>query len=162
MPPGIKKVFQSTTDFSMEVVRTQVFEAADLPNVVKVRDGYKLQSLLAYLKQPAPPAAPTVAWPSMGKDTVKYRHDAFDAIDKLGNKLFVETRFFDYLDFALQFAPAGPEEEAIRARLARIGIGSGSKFAFKDLSVEHGATILPGVRERTRKVDEKFAGICRP
>jgi hypothetical protein len=146
-PPGIKKVFQSTTDFSIGIFRTQLFDAADLPNVVKVQDGYKLQPLSAYLKQPAPPTVPTPAWPPLGKDVVKAHRDAFDAIDKLENKLFVETHFFDYLDFALQFAPAGPEEEAIRARLARIGIGPGSKFAFKDLSVEHKAAILLGMRE---------------
>jgi len=30
----------------------------------------------------------------------------------------VKTNFFQYLDFALQFAPPGPEETAIRAQLA--------------------------------------------
>ncbi len=158
-PPGIKKVFQSTTDFALGVYRTQLFNAADMPNVVKVQDGYKLQSLSAFLKQPAPPAASTPAWPTLGKDVVKPHHDALDAIDKLENKLFVETHFFDYLDFALQFAPAGPEEEAIRAKLARIGIGPGSKFAFKDLSAEHKAAILLGMREGSKKVDERAATI---
>ena len=33
----------------------------------------------------------------------------------------VKTGFFDYLDFALQFAPAGPEEKEICAKLARLG-----------------------------------------
>ncbi len=54
----------------------------------------------------------------------------------------MKTNFFEYLDFALQFAPAGPEEEAIRAKLASIGIGPGKKFNFKDLSLEHKAAIL--------------------
>jgi hypothetical protein len=35
-PPGIKKMFRSTTQFSLAAYRTQLFNAADMPNVVKV------------------------------------------------------------------------------------------------------------------------------
>ena len=105
-PAGIKKVFRSTTQFSLAVYRTQLFNAADMPNVVKVQAGYKAQPLSAYLKQPAPPAAPAINFPKIDAEMVK-------------------TGFFEYLDFALQFAPPGPEEKAIRAKLARIGIGAG-------------------------------------
>ena len=137
-PAGIKKVFQSSTDFSLAVFRTQLFNAADMPNVIKVQDGYKAQPLSAYLKQPAPPAASSVAWAKFDKDLVK-------------------TEFFEFLDMALQFAPPGPEEEAIRAKLASIGIGPGKKFAFKDLSLEHKAAILIGMKEGDKKVTERVA-----
>ena len=123
-PPGIKKVFQSTTDFSLGVFRTQLFNAEDMPNVIKVQDGYKVQPLSAYLNQPAPPAAPRCR------------------LGRSSTRTCVKTEFFDFLDIALQFAPAGPEEEAISAKLASIGIGPGKKFAFKDLSLEHKAAIL--------------------
>jgi hypothetical protein len=53
-PPGIKKVFRSSTQFSLAGYRTQLFNAADLPNAVKVQAGYKVQPLSAYLNQPAP------------------------------------------------------------------------------------------------------------
>ncbi len=158
-PPGIKKVFQSTTDFALGVYRTQLFNPKDMPNVVKIQDGYKLQPLSAYLKQPAPAAPPTPDWPSLGKDAVTPHHDALDALVKLENKVFVETHFFDYLDFALQFAPPGPEEADIRAKLARIGVGGDKKFAFKDLSAEHKAAILLGMRDGLKKVEEKAATI---
>ena len=88
-PAGIKKVFRSSTQFSAVAYRTQLFNAKDMPNVVKVQSGYKAQPLSAYLKQPAPPAAPAINFPKIDKDMVK-------------------TNFFEYLDFALQFAPAGP------------------------------------------------------
>ena len=39
------------------------------------------------------------------------------------NKEMVKDNFFEYLDFALQFAPASPEEQEVRAKLAKIGIG---------------------------------------
>ena len=137
-PAGIKKVFRSTTDFSLAAYRTQLIDPKDMPNVLKVQAGYKVQPLSAYLKQPPPPAAPAIDFPKIDKEMVK-------------------TNFFDYLDFALQFAPAGPEEEAIRAKLASIGIGPGKKFNFKDLSLEHKAAILLAMKEGDSKVDKYLA-----
>ena len=40
--------------------RTQLFNPDDMPNVEKVQAGYKVQPLSAFLKQPAPPAAPKI------------------------------------------------------------------------------------------------------
>jgi hypothetical protein len=137
-PAGIKKVFHSTTQFGLTIFRTQLFNADDMPNVVKVQAGYKAQPLSAYLHQPAPPAAPTIQFPKIDKEMVK-------------------TGFFEYLDFALQFAPAGPEEKAIRAKLARIGIGAGKKFDFKELSLEHKLEVGLGMKEGEKKVDEAMA-----
>ena len=64
-PRGIKKVFQSTTDFSLAVFRTQLFDAKDMPNVKKVQAGYRARPLSAYLKSPAPPAPAAVAFPKI-------------------------------------------------------------------------------------------------
>jgi hypothetical protein len=55
-PASIKKVFRSSTQFSIAIYRTQLFNPEDMPNVVKIQAGYKVQPLSAYLKQPAPPA----------------------------------------------------------------------------------------------------------
>src|SRR5205814_4789438 len=70
-PTGIKKVFQSSTQFSAVAYRTQLFNAEDMPNVVKVQAGYKSQPLSTYLKQPTPPAAPTVDFPKANAELVK-------------------------------------------------------------------------------------------
>jgi len=137
-PSGIKKVFQSSTQFSLVVYRTQLFNPKDMPSVEKVQSGYKAQPLSAYLKKSAPPASPEITFPKIDKELVK-------------------TNFFEYLDFALQFAPAGPEEKDIRAKLARIGIGPGKTFNFRDLSLEHKAEIALGMKEGEKKVDEKVA-----
>jgi len=134
-PPGIKKVFHSGSDFSLVIYRTQLFNPDDMPNVVKVQAGYKAQPLSAYLKQPPPAAAPTIDFPVINKD-------------------LVQTNFFDYLGFALQFAPPGPEEEAIRARLASIGIGPDRKFDFKDLPADQKAAIVAGMKAGEGKVEE--------
>jgi len=138
-PPGIKKVFQSTTQFSFAAIRTQLFNPADMPNVEKVQAGYKAQPLSAYLKQPAPSAAPAIDFPKADAELVK-------------------KNFFEYLDFALQFAPAGPEERGIREKLARIGVGEGKTFAFKDLPLAHKLEIGLGMKDGEDKVEKYVAG----
>jgi hypothetical protein len=137
-PPGIKKVFRSSTQFSAVAYRTQLFNAADMPNVEKVQAGYKAQPLSAYLKQPAPPAAPAIDFPKANAELVK-------------------KNFFEYLDFALQFAPAGPEEKEIRAKLARIGVGAGKTFEFKDLPITHKLEIGLGMKDGEEKVEKYLA-----
>jgi hypothetical protein len=96
-PPGIKKVFRSSTQFSVAGYRTQLFNADDIDNVKKVQAGYKVQTLSNYLKQPPPPVAPAIDFPKIDKELVK-------------------TNFFDYLDFALQFAPAKRDGDSRQAR----------------------------------------------
>ena len=108
-PPGIKKVFRSTTQFALAGYRTQLFNPEDMPNVVKVQSGYKVQPLSAFLNQPAPPAAPAINFPKIDKELVK-------------------TGFFDYLDFSLQFAPPRPEENDIRAKLASASVPARLRF----------------------------------
>jgi hypothetical protein len=138
-PKGIAKTFNSSTQFSLAIFRTQLFNAADMPNVVKVQAGYKVQPLSAYLKQPAPPAAPALDFPKANSELVK-------------------KHFFEYLDFALQFAPPGPEEKEIREKLARIGIGPGKKFEFKDLSLEHKAEVALGMKDGEDKIEKELTG----
>jgi hypothetical protein len=70
------------------------------------------------------------------------------------NKELVKTGFFDYLDFALQFAPAGPAEKEIRAKLACLGIGAGKKFDFKDLSPEQQEQVGLGMKDGEAKIEQ--------
>jgi len=139
-PAGIKKVFRSSTQFSAAAYRTQLFNPDNMPNVVKIQSGYKVQPLSSYLHQPAPPAPPAINFPKVNKELVK-------------------KNFFEYLDFALQFAPPGPEEKEIRARLARLGIGPGKSFDFKDLSLKHKLEVGLGMKEGEKKVEEKVAAL---
>jgi hypothetical protein len=138
-PAGIKKVFQSSTQLSLAIYRTQLFNPDDLDNVKKVQAGYKVQTLSAYLNQTRPSAS-AIDFPKIDKELVK-------------------TNFFEYLDFALQFAPSSPNEADIRDKLARLGIGPGKTFNFKDLSLEHKLEIGLGMKEGQRKVDEAVAHV---
>jgi len=137
-PAGIKKVFHSTTPFALTVIRTQLFNPADMPNVEKVQAGYKAEPLSVFLKQPAPPAAPKIDFLPATTPGIK-------------------ENFFQYLDAALQFVPETDDDKAIRAKLASIGIGPGKTFDFKDLSPEHKAAFLLGMKEGDDKVDKWLA-----
>ncbi len=133
-PEGIRQVFQSTTPFGLTIFRTQLFNAGDIANVMKIQQGYKAQPLSAFLGQPAPPAPAAADFPAASTAGIK-------------------ANFFEYLDAALQFVPETPADRDIRAKLARIGIGPGKTFAFKDLSEEHKAAILLGMKSGDGKID---------
>ncbi|MFO1393895.1 MAG: DUF1254 domain-containing protein [Steroidobacteraceae bacterium] len=138
-PAGIAKVFQSETDFSFIIYRTQLFNPADIDNVKKIQAGYKVQPLSAFLGQPAPAAAPAIDFPKfVGDDPFK-------------------TDFPAFLDFLLQFAPAtGPAavEAPLRTKFASIGIGPGKTFDFKDLSLEQKAAFGLAIKQAFEKIDK--------
>jgi hypothetical protein len=134
-PPGIKKVFRSSTQFSLAAYRTQLINPEDMPNVIRVQSGYKVRTLSEYLNRPAPPAPPAVNFPPI-------------------NDAMAKTDFFQYLDFALQFAPPGPEEIAIRAKLARIGVGPGKTIRMEDLDDAHKLQIGLAMKEGAEKVEQ--------
>jgi hypothetical protein len=135
-PPGIRKVLRSSTDFSLVIFRTQLLDPQDMPNVQKVQAGYQARTLSAFTGKPAPPAAPKVDWP---------------AIDPA----LTRTRFFEYLDLVMDFAPPSPEEAAIRAKLARIGVGTKGRFDPAALSPEVRAALAEGMKTGSDKVDAR-------
>ncbi len=137
-PPGVKKVFHSTTQFSIAIYRTQLFKPEDMPNVVKVQAGYKVQPLSAFLGKPAPAAAPKIDFPKIDKEMVK-------------------KNFWDYLAFLLQFAPPGPEEKAIRAKLAKLGVEVGKTIDPKNVSAEQKEAIVAGMQAGEEKVKDYLA-----
>jgi hypothetical protein len=94
------------------------------------------------LKRPAPPAAPAVSFPKVDKDLVK-------------------TNFFGYLDFALQFAPPGPEEKEIRTQLARIGVGPGKTMKLESLSSEQKSEIARAMTDAEQEVAKAADNIGR-
>ncbi|MBY5897133.1 DUF1254 domain-containing protein [Rhizobium leguminosarum] len=139
MPSGIEKVFRSTTPFTLALIRTQLFNPDDMPDVEKIQAAYKTQPLSAFLKRPAPPTAPKIEFLPATTAGIK-------------------DNFFQYLDAALQFVPETPRDKEIRAKLAKIGIGRGKTFDFKDLSLEHKAEMLVGMKQGDGKVDKWLAG----
>ncbi len=137
-PDGINKVFQSSTQFSFVIYRTQLFGPDDMPNVEKVQAGYEVQTLSSYQDQPAPAAVPTIDFPEVSPELVK-------------------SNFFKYLDFALEFAPATPAEADIRAKLAKIGVGPDKSFSFEDLPSSQKQAVAQGMADGDAKLKDYLA-----
>src|SRR5208283_5151069 len=127
-PKGVKKVFPSETQFGLVIFRTQLFSAADINNVKKIQAGYTAQPLSAFLHQPAPPAAPAPDFPAFTEDAFK-------------------LDFPKYLNFLLQFCPPVPEETALRAKFAAVGVEAGKSLDPSKLAESQKAEMGLGVKE---------------
>ena len=97
--------------------RTQLFDPADIDKVKAIQAGYKVQTLSAFLGQPAPSAAP-----------LNFRRPISAEEEK------TSLAFFNLLNFVLQFCPTHPSEVEVMTRFAKIGIGAGQPFAGQALS----------------------------
>ena len=127
-PKGIKKVYVSDTEFGNVVFRTQLFNPADIDNVVKIQNQYKVQPLSAFLGTPSPPAAPVV--------------DFIKPLTQEEQKTSLE--FFNIVNFVLGYSPTVPSEVALRKSFARIGIEGGKTFDPAKLSPEIKTAIEQG------------------
>lgn len=135
-PEGIARVFRCETEFSLAIYRTQLFSRADVDNVKQVQAGYKLQTLSAFQKRPAPPAPPEIIFPKFSEESFK-------------------SEAFSTLSFLLQFCPPVEEEKAVRARLAKIGIEPGKSFAFDKLPLARRAELGLGMKRGFEKIKQK-------
>ena len=130
-PKGIAKIFHSETQFVLPVVRTQLFNPADIDNVKTVQAGYKLQPLSAFLGQPAPAAAPPIAFiKPLTPDEQK-----------------TSLEFFNIMNFAMQYTPANPSEKDLMVRFAKIGVGAGKTVDVSALSPEASAAMTAGMTD---------------
>jgi hypothetical protein len=130
-PKDIDKVFRSETQLAFPGYRTQLFNPGDIDNVKKVQAGYKVQTLSAFLGQPAPRAAPAI-------DFIKPLTPAEQR---------TSLAFFNVLNFVLRFCPTVPSETALMARFARIGVGAGKTFDVAKLTPEMKSAIEQGMAD---------------
>ena len=130
-PKGIDKVFRSETELAFPGYRTQLFNPGDIDNVKKVQAGYRVQTLSAFLGQPAPAAAPAINF-------IKPLTPAQQR---------TSAEFFNILNFVLQFCPTVPSETALMDRFAKIGIGAGKTFDVAKLSPEMKTAIEQGMAD---------------
>lgn len=138
-PNGIKKVLRCETDFSMAIFRTQLFNANDLKNVIKIQDQYKVEPLSAYLKKPAPKAAPAIEFLPYDPELTK------------------GPEFYIYLNEILKWCPILPSEKEIRAKFESIGFADKGMFMpeSKDyFSIDVGQ--LNGTQLLTKTIDERM------
>jgi hypothetical protein len=141
VPGGITKVLHSETEFVNVVGRTQLFNAADLDNVKKIQAKYETQPLSAFEGKPRPPAPPAIQWPKPVPPA----------------QMKSSLRFFNVMNFLLQFCPMVPSEVALRARFARIGINGSMNIDFTTLPPDRKAALEAGMADGQKEIDTRRA-----
>jgi hypothetical protein len=119
-PAGVKSVIRSETEFLMVGYRTQVFNPDDLDNVKQVQAGYRVETLSEFLGRPTRAAVPPVEFmPPLTSEQQR-----------------TSLKFFEVLDFLLQYCPVHPTEKELRARFGRLGIDGSRRFDPRALAPE--------------------------
>jgi hypothetical protein len=134
-PGGIKAVLRAQTQFAYLLIRTQLFDAADIANVRKIQAGYGVQPLSAFLGQPAPPASPAVRWPKPSAD------------------MLTTPAIFSYLNFLLEFCPTDPSETDLMARFAELNLGAGESFELASFAPPVQQAISDGIADTKADVE---------
>ena len=136
VPAGMTHI-PSETDLVFVLYRTQLFGPDDLENVRKIQSGYRAEPLSAFLGTTAPPAAPAVAWAQPLSPEAQR----------------TDPRFFEILNFVMQFTPAHASEQDLRARFAKLGIGPGGSFDVATLSPEMLEAVKGGIADAWAELD---------
>lgn len=142
-PAGIGQVFQSETDFSIAIIRTQLFDPTDIDNVKKIQAGYRAVPLSTFEKKAAPPAAAKIHWPKI-------------------NKKMAEAYPFSYLNFILELCPptGGAEVELpLRARFAKIGVQAGKPFPPEKISSKQKAMLETAMKNGIAAIKSEVGGL---
>lgn len=112
LPKGISKIISCETQLALAIVRTQLFNAADLENVAKLQKNYKVQPLSAFLGTPKPSQNAEIHF--------------IQPVS--GDEMKTSLAFFNVLNFLLQFCPVHPSEQVLREQFASIGLKPGLEF----------------------------------
>jgi hypothetical protein len=130
-PPGAVNKVPCPGRFVFLIGRTQLYGAADIPNVEAIQAGYKIQPTAT------PPPASLVPY------------------EKPADPDAIELSFFSYLNqvFVYQAPPA--DNDALMAEFAKIGVGPGQTFDPDSFSPEVQEAMLQGMREGRDEIIEK-------
>ena len=140
-PEGIKAALRTQTQFAYLLIRTQLFNAADIGNVEKIQAGYHAEPLSTFLHQPAPPAAPTIDWPQPTEN------------------MLTTPAIFPYLNFLLQFCPTDPSETDLMGRFGKLNLGVGKTFNLADFTAPVTEAIASGIADTKADVDSMMKKI---
>jgi hypothetical protein len=126
-PTGIYQIIRSESDLATVVYRTQLRGVADLENARNVEQGYSIYPLSTYLGE-NPPAPNMVGFlPPLSEEEQRS-----------------SPKFFEQLDFVLQYVAPHSSESDMMARFAKLNIGPGLKFNARDFPVDVEEAIARG------------------
>ena len=129
LPAGVKRVIRGDSEFLGSLTRTQLIGTADLANVKRIQQEYKLEPLSSFLGMPAPKPAPDVPW--------------------LPWKEGLETsgEFWTYANFVMSLTTPNPQDKGVLDRIAEIGIVAGQPWDAKSFSADVADAISAGMKD---------------
>jgi hypothetical protein len=111
-----------------------VFRPDDLPNTRKIQQAYKLMPLSAYLKRPAPPAAPEPGWPVWNEADM------------------TNAEFFRLTNFLLKFVVPNELDKPMYEEMAKLGIGPDGNYDPANFPPDILAAINEGIAEDHKEI----------
>ena len=151
-PPGVDEVIVSDGWIVKLFARVVVETPGDEPAIHALQDRYRLESLSAFLGQPAPGPAPEAAFPA--PDPAGFRDRAF----------FEQPTpdFIGTFNFLMTLARVHPDETALFERFARIGVTPGAPFDPAALPPETAAALQRGIDAGLAKIKARLARLDEP
>ncbi len=128
-PEGINEILYCETDLFFVIVRTQLMDANDLPNVKAIQDKYQIEGLSSFL----------------GEEPVKSEKMDDFLVWNDGDEFTVA--FLNYINFMLNLTSPVPSEIKLRNKFAKLGIGTESGFDINSFDAATQKAIEEGVKE---------------
>jgi len=135
-PEGITEVLYCETDLFFVIVRTQLMDENDLPNVKAIQEKYQIQGLNSFL----------------GKESLKS--------DKISNFLVwndgdeFTAASFKYFNFMLNLTSPVESEVNLRNKFAKLSIGTENGFDINSFDAETRKAIEEGVKEGIKEMTD--------
>ena len=135
-PEGIDDVLYCETELFFGIVRTQLMDENDLPNVKAIQDAYQLQGLNSYLGKESP------------KATIRDNSLVWNDGDEF------TTASFTYMNYMLNLTSPVASEVELRNNFAKLGIGTEKGFDFNSFDEETQKAIEEGVKEGIKEMTD--------
>jgi hypothetical protein len=135
VPDGFTDVIRASTDFVGCLGRTE-FTDGDVDALRRIQHSYEA-SPLHVLDGTSAPQDSRIDWPTWDEAAA------------------TDVRFFDVLDFLLQFAPVLAEDREIRERMARIGVDGTGAFRTDALDATTRDALMQGLTEGIARREER-------
>jgi hypothetical protein len=144
LPTGVKRVIRGDSEFLGSLTRTQLIDTADMANVKRIQQEYKLEPLSSYLKTPAPTPAPDIDWPDW--------KEGLETTDK----------FWAYANFVLSLTTPNPQDKPVLDDIAKIGIVAGATWDTKSYTTDVADAISKGMKDALDALKEGSQHITDP
>ncbi|NPD44248.1 DUF1254 domain-containing protein [Lentimicrobium sp. S6] len=135
-PNGITDILYSETDLFFVVVRTQLIDANDLPNVKAIQEKYQIQELSSFLGEEPVKAAKidnSLAWND-------------------GDEFTVAS--LNYMNFMLNLTKPVASEVELRNKFAKLGLGTEKGFDINSFDEETQKAIEEGMQAGLKKMTD--------